>query len=284
MLILDPKGGRNKQGATYAEDLSEALTRLRVPHTSSTLTYGDVSFIGEGPGGPVSIGIEIKRAEDFVSSMLSGRLLTHQIPGLIETYEAAWVIIEGASRPSPRTGRLELLKGNGWKPFDYPRRPIFWKDVELFVTKIEYQAKIPVRRTRSLQETALVLKVLQDYCTKPWDDHSPIVRVNPQGPAVLGFDHPTQQLLYDIARQLPGCGHDKSRKAALAFPSVQEMINAEIDTWQAALELKGAHSKTASGIVEAVRQVAPVPRTSQTAPRRTPVADRRDRSRPRGPQ
>ena len=49
------------------------------------LAHGDISFVGNGPKGPLKFGIELKSIEDLFQSVTSGRLQGHggQLEGML---------------------------------------------------------------------------------------------------------------------------------------------------------------------------------------------------------
>src|SRR5258708_669111 len=98
MIFLSPAFGSKQAGQKRSHDLRPLLDGLEVRYQLDPLKFGDFSFFGKGPDGPIAIGIELKTVNDFVSSMLSGRLAGHQIPGLLENYQRAYVVIEGVCR------------------------------------------------------------------------------------------------------------------------------------------------------------------------------------------
>jgi hypothetical protein len=79
----------------------------------STLSSGDVSFIGEGTHGPISIGIEVKSISDLITSIQTGRLQDTQIiNGMLNDYdiEGRWILHYGLYRPSPKDGTVQVWK------------------------------------------------------------------------------------------------------------------------------------------------------------------------------
>ena len=88
MLLVDSRAG--------SKDLLTPLQRLGLPAEMTELAFGDVAFTGRGIGGkPVDIGIEYKQFGECVASMQSGRLQGHQAPGLQDTYDFRWLLVEG---------------------------------------------------------------------------------------------------------------------------------------------------------------------------------------------
>lgn len=49
-------------------------------------------FRGYGPAGPVTVGIEVKRFDELLGAIQSGRLQATQAPLLVEHYDVRWVV------------------------------------------------------------------------------------------------------------------------------------------------------------------------------------------------
>ena len=112
MLLVDDRIG--------SVDLARPLADAGMPVTVARLEYADVAFEGKGNDDvPVMIGVELKKLGDLVSSLRSGRLSGHQLPGLAgphAVYNYAWLLIEGQWRSDPK-GEL-LVQGHfgKWQP------------------------------------------------------------------------------------------------------------------------------------------------------------------------
>src|SRR6185436_13726160 len=113
-------------------ELVKYLKELGVPVEVANLAFGDMEFLGNGSGGPVGVGIERKTLGDFVSSVWTGRLHSHQIPGLVSRYHHVWIVLEGMWRPDSSTGILQVPMGKSWIPF-VPKgssKPIMYRELE----------------------------------------------------------------------------------------------------------------------------------------------------------
>lgn len=239
-ILIDPKGGKNRRGQSYAEVILEHLIGMGLPAALSPLEYGDVAFIGNGPDGPVSIGIELKTITDLLTAMMNGRLATHQIPGMCKTYDRAWLIVDGVSRVNRKTGHLELPRGVRWVPVGHGRRPIRYSDVEAFLTKLEFQAGISVRRTRSQYETASTVAAIYKYCSRQYDEHSKLERVGPPIGDRLDYREardPKRRLIRDWAACLPSVGYGRASQISEAFRTPAELAGADVERWRIALWL-----------------------------------------------
>jgi ERCC4-type nuclease len=103
-------------GAVGSKDLVLPLQRLGIPARRGHLDYGDLAFQGRGVAGrEVFIGIELKKVADLVNSLETGRLVGHQLPGLLKTYDYTWIVIEGTWRHDAE-GRIIGFAGQGhWR-------------------------------------------------------------------------------------------------------------------------------------------------------------------------
>jgi ERCC4-type nuclease len=137
------------------------------------LPFGDVMFEGRGVGdAKINIGIELKKLNDLVASLRSGRLVDHQIPGMIGpdgVYAHAWLVVEGQYRMN-KAGQLLGQKGGGWKPI--PGRMTV-SEMEKQLLTIENCMGVHVRFANREDDTVSFLQTLYRWWTdKPLDAHT----------------------------------------------------------------------------------------------------------------
>lgn len=220
-------------------------------HGSATLyrlEYGDFSFIGNGPDGPVMVGIERKQVREVASTLLDHRFTGHQLPGLLQQYQIVYLIVEGRMRAAPGTGLLEYKRSNGWVQIVNGTRRYMASDIRLFLSTIENTCGVRLRFTESQRGTADEVKALHDWWTgKEWQDHkSHLANRNPL-PDTTWVRKPT--LVEQIAACLPGVGWKRARAAGLVFPSVQEMVEAVVEDWE---KVEGIGKGVAAKVVAAI--------------------------------
>lgn len=252
MIYLDPRVGSQHLAAHFDE--------LHLPYELTPLSYGDAMFMGNGPGGPVSVGVELKNIFDFINSMHTGRLAGHQIPGLLDTYDHSWIVVEGFYRSRKGSGIAEVPRGPAWMPLYLGKRPVFWNEIEAFITSIEVQCGIHVRRTRTEHETArLIGNVLVPWWDKQWGDHRSLRQLDrPQGQRLqLKVERdPVKVRMHHVAAGLGSAiGYERGLKVVNAgvFHSVSELINGTPEQWQEALGV--AKGKVhAANIVAAIHE------------------------------
>lgn len=216
MILLDPRVGSKHLAADF-ENLGAGF---EITH----LEYADASFIGLGPDDEaVTVGVEVKNVQDLANSMQSGRLAGHQIPGLLDTYQHVWLVVEGIYRRSRGSSVVEIPRGAGWYPLHLGRRPVFWSQLENFLTSLEALAGIHMRHTRTSRETAEFIHLLHDWWQKP--DHKSLKVIHRPAPRaeLARLDDVTRQIR-DIAGTLPGIGYDRAMAIAKACKSPADLF------------------------------------------------------------
>ncbi len=262
MLRVDPRTGSG--------DLVKPLKKLGLPAEKFSMEYGDVAFVhGMGPDDrPVSVGVEVKTVGDLLQCIRDGRFAGHQLPGLVETYEVVWLLVEGGMQPGPdevRPGVSQLLLqffGRWAAPKHHDR--MGYRDIHHYLQSLLMRAGVYVWSTRDRKETIHWLASLYTWWTdKRWDEHSSCAAVHDgvdndlrqHGVALI---RPTLKMM--LAARLPGIGVRKAFGAAQHFPSIKEMFNADEREWAKVRwsDVKGKDKrlgkKVATGIVEAVKQ------------------------------
>ena len=231
-VYLDPRVGSRRPGQRSSHDLGGLLTELGVAVEKETLDFGDFWLWGKGPDGPVSGGIGLKAVSGFVTSMQNGRLAGHQVPGLVVRYDRVYLIIEGFYRAKRGSGLLEIPRGGGWKPLRCGPRPVFWADVEKFITGLE-EAGIRVRRTRTSHETARVIAhVIAAFWRKDYEEHKSFHVLYKPAPLQLVREDETTRRLREVAACLPAIGWGRSKAVATHFGSIYRMVTAGREQWE----------------------------------------------------
>jgi ERCC4-type nuclease len=225
-------------------ELEELLPDSLLVH----LDYADAMFEGNGPDGPVSIGIERKKIEDLIGSMETGRLSGHQIPGLLNDYYRSYLIVEGRWKANLTSGQLMVMKSKPgskpfWMPIQHGTRTYQASGIWNYLTTIEVMTGIMIRLTSDLRDTAHVIMQLADWWGRPWKSHHSHLSLHKPPPPTADLRPPT--LLRKIASELPGIGWQKSLHVESHFGSVNAMIAASVKEWT---EVQGIGKTLANAI------------------------------------
>ena len=223
------------------------------PKRSVTLThlnYADIAFLGRGPDDlPISIGIERKRLNDLVTSMTSGRLSGHQLPGLSAAYDIVYLIVEGIWRPNPRNGILEKPVAKGWAPLRLGSRTFMATEILGFLNTLRICAGVYIWRTAMPRETVQYVNSLHHWWVdKAMDEHRS--HTLPHAPyASLSTKRPS--IVQRIAAELPGVGFGKSKSVSKRFNTILEMVMASEKDWR---EVEGIGKTLAKRITKLLQK------------------------------
>jgi ERCC4-type nuclease len=232
LILVDPRAG--------SADYLTPLRNLGAPVESVQMEFGDVAFYASKR----AIGIELKKLNDMLQCIVTGRFSGHQLSGLARSFDDVWLIVEGFWRPGD-DGVLETWKRGGWEPVQLGKRRWMYRDFDNFLTTIEVKGGVRVKRTASEGETARVIYGLYNWF-QDVDGHRAHLALNRAGRDGALFVRPT--LARRVAAELPGVGFERSSDVASAFPTVRRMLEATPKEWAA---VKGIGKTLAKRIVEA---------------------------------
>ena len=254
MIFVDPRFGTTKaqKAKERLKAFCEALTALGVESDAMVLPSGDFLLLGNGPDGLIKVGVELKTVHDFVTSMLSGHLVDQLERMHHDGCARLYVIVEGFYRARRPDGLLEVPAGRRWRPINAGPRPIYWDDVEKFITTLE-EAGVRVRKTRTTTETARTIgRVLFGFWAKDYDDHKSLDIV--YSPPALSFsneDEATRRIRRVLVALKAGVGVGRSKAVAKAFKSVYGLATADAKAWEG---IDGIGRGIAAQVVKAVRE------------------------------
>ena len=178
-----------------------------LPAESATLEFGDVAFAGNGPEGPVLIGIEYKHMGEAITCMTTGRFAGHQLLGMADYYEY-WLLIDDVDRyRTGREGQLQLRSGQGWYDVTQGERAITtlaWEHWLLSMSNNVGGCK--VHRCESSSQSVDFIGHLYSWWQKQWTDHRSVGAFN-RSRAIRKGEKPTLSRLW--ANDLPGVGHER---------------------------------------------------------------------------
>lgn len=217
--------------------------------TVARLQYGDAYFLGNGPDGLLSIGVERKTVGDLLGSIRSGRFQGHQLPGMSSNFDVMYVVIEGIYRAHPGSKTIEQLRHGKWQPLH--GRGIKMSSMTKLINTMSIICGVQVRFTIDESATADLIKDLYAWWQTPFDHHK----------SHVGFQLPpaTQAALVEppslfrcIVKELPGIGWEKSLAVESHFLTLDRVLESSMSDW---CQIPGIGSATAEKIMKAIGEL-----------------------------
>lgn len=257
-FYLDPRAGSGP--------LLKGLRGQRLPVKVRRLHFGDMAFLGAGPDGKlVPVGVEYKKLDDLLQCIVSKRLVTHQLPGMMKDYRFSYLLIEATVRPDKDSSieTFNLFKTRGRKvrelgAFEPTFSRISYSMMQKYLMTIENIGGVRVRFSSCRDDTLGFLAALYHWWQKPWDKHHSHLALpsyedsHPRRVEVM-FRRPS--VLQRVAGCLPGIGRNRAVAVATRFRSVAAMVDAKEKDWQG---IEGIGEKTAKAVHRALRGVREV--------------------------
>lgn len=197
--------------------------------TVTRLDYADCYFMGNGPDGPVSIGIERKTVGDLLGSVKSGRFQGRQLPGMLTSYNYVYLLLEGIYRSHPHNKHIERLWHGKWQRLHGNSAPKMSFLINLLNT-IGVLCGVQVRMAADDRETADAIKNIFEWWQKPWESHHshvgfqliPAVQANLEGPP---------STFQKMVKELPGISWIRSQVVEEHFGKMQHVLEATEEDW-----------------------------------------------------
>ena len=180
------------------------------------LEYGDAAF--STVDGRL-VGVEVKRVNDAVQCMYTGRLADHQIPGLRQHYDVVYLIVEGVYRPCPESGVMQLWKEfpsskatvcGQWYDVTTGRKRLMFTAFEQWLCSMSQLGCVSVRNTSSAHGTAALVSALYTWYQR--EDHKSFDTLHQAEGAGASLSRPS--MLRRMLALLPHVGWERSAKLA----------------------------------------------------------------------
>jgi ERCC4-type nuclease len=240
-LMVDDREG--------SADLIPLLEDRRVPVLKTRLEFGDLAWIGNGHNGPASIGVEYKSVRDVLKCMTDGRYSGHQLPGMMRTYDAVYLMVRGILREEPVTRVLQEARRGGWTDVAVGQTRFTYRQLDAFLTTLDTKARVIVRRVGTQAEAVAMLHTLYLWWTeKDWAEHKSMAAIYTPPPPSVMFVKPS--LLRRMANCLDKVGWEKSAAIEQKFKTVLSMALATEREWQ---EIPGIGPTIAHNVVESIQ-------------------------------
>jgi len=217
---------------------------------STYLEFADFAFIAKGyvDGSPLLIGIERKTTTDLLSSMISGRLSGHQLPGLRNSYNVVYLIIEGIWRANPYSKILEHYRNGKWVAIRLGQREFMAREIYNYINTLTTICGINCWRTQNKLETvAWIMSTYHWWCDKYLEEHTSHKKAHKPFIEIMTKKLP---LLQRVAGELGGIGFKRSRDVSKHFNSLIEMVLADSKEWE---KIPGIGKKLANATVKEIQ-------------------------------
>lgn len=245
MILVDERVGSRH----YADLIGRDSIRCRLD--SADLAFA--TFTGQG------VGLEVKKVNDAINSMFSGRLADLQLPKMVEMFDVRYLIIEGMYRGDPENGVMQIWREFGSKRgvecgrwydahrWEGSKKRLMYSQFEQWLHTVSLETGTILEKTLSEHGTAQLARTLYNWHQKS-RHRSLHVMMEPQGEGASVIRPST---LRRIAAQLPMVGWERSAAVVKKFHSVRKMLLAPEEAW---MEIEGIGKGIARKVVEAVEE------------------------------
>ena len=218
MLFVDYREG--------SKDLIKPLQAIGLPVEEVTLDFGDIAFTGRGNDGkPVEIGVEFKTLSELCSALRTERLTGHQLPGMRETFDYSWLLIEGELLFNAKGQLLRKSKFRSRKP-KLMEGSLGISEFNKRLLGLHISGGLTPWMTRTRTETLQWLAALyRTWTDKDLDQHDSHIGL---------YVAPTLVPISDTRQALcmyPGVGMAVSKAAIEKFKSIKRASTASVHEW-----------------------------------------------------
>lgn len=229
ILISDMVGSREFERPLRRMGSPVTLRRLKqMPFADFAIT------MPKGPDGrEFTIGVERKTIAEMLGAVQDSRFIGHQLPGMITTYDAVIVVVEGWTRIDRASGCLMMGQ---WEAGFGGRH--LYEPFKKFLITLSMKARVTLEATSNKGETTHFLHALHRWAQKPWSQHRSAYKVESRevDAAILSERTMRRQTF----AQWPHVGWHRSKRVSEYFPSVLDAAVAGPREWAAALGMKEA--------------------------------------------
>ncbi len=238
MLLLDDRIG--------SKELDNVIN---VPHALVHLDYADACFAGNGPNNVSwNIGIERKTITDLLNSITTGRLVGHQLQGLLDQFDVIYLVVEGAWRIGPKTGLIEIYRGKRWKAVGWNSQRFMGTAITSFLNSLAVMCNVHVWISQNKTQTGRWLSGIYKWWQKPWEAHKSLKHFHNVPAPVTKLCKPSR--LQCVVKEFDGIGWEKAEDISKHFGTI---IDFALTDEEELLKIQGIGKKLASKIVKDIR-------------------------------
>lgn len=236
-----------------SKELLPIIQRLGVPCETVTLPYGDAAFEGNGPDGPITLGVERKTLHDMLNCIEDARYTAHQLVGMTKLYSKSFLILEGLwERGTPGSALDGLLiqgfnHGASWGPLQQAgRRTPLYSKLYRYLISVQLSG-VMITYSSNITQTACQIVEIQQYFQKKWREHTALRECQKLAiPSLSG----RPSLCKRWANELTDVGVVHGEDAERLFHTGINLAQADETEW---MTIPGIGVKTARQIVREIR-------------------------------
>lgn len=233
---------------TGSRELLPIIQRIGEEAQLANLPYGDFAFEGNGPKGPMTIGVERKTLHDMLHCIDDARFAGFQAHGMRAFFGVRILIVEGLYKPHDNDGYLmEGFKGGAvYAACRYRSRVNPYSKLSNYLLSVSLSG-IHVIRARDAYNTAYEICMAYRYFQKPWSAHTSMQEIQSLALAEVGGK---PSLCRRWASQIDGIGVRLSSDIERYFMGKPRMLAlASESDWA---NIKGLSQNTAKRIVREI--------------------------------
>lgn len=230
-----------------SRELESAIRARGIAVQREPLAFGDACFDGNGPHGPIMIGIELKKLHDMLTCIDDARYSAHQRTGMAQMYKVSILNLQGYWRPHDGSdllmeGRIDRDGKLVWMYCRPAGKTVMYSKLRRYLFSVSLSG-VHVTYTRDLTHTAQDIIEWYWYFQKQWKDHTALLEMQKLNiPSLSG----KPSLVRRWAADLEGIGVMKSADAERAFKKPITLATADEVDW--ITRVPGIGVKTAQSI------------------------------------
>lgn len=220
---------------------------------------GDVAINGNGPNGPVSVGIELKTISDLMTSSITGRLTT-QLERMVTTYHRVWILTYGTLATNPAShllatnvrGRLVPVMRGTTTPFQFTEYYSLLHEIS--------ECNVHHHHVPDYPSAALWIAHTAKFWAKPYRCHDRLATLELPTTTLIpryaaGDDeNDRMKITMRMAACLPHISKGRALTIAQHFASIRDMLTATVAQW---VNIPGIGDTTATTAVELINRKRP---------------------------
>lgn len=225
------------------------IKKHSIPCMEDNLEFGDFAFEGNGPKGKINIGIERKTLHDILHCIDDSRYTAHQLPGMAQTYDKSFLLIEGLWKPHEDGTLMEGFRGGtSWGPLRYRSNRVMYSKLRRYLFSVSLSGVV-VLYSRDIQQTATDICEVYHYFQKQWSNHTSLLELQKLAiPCMTG----KPSLCLKWASDLSDIGVKLGMEAEKLFRrSPIRLATSQETDW---LRIKGIGVPTARRIIEEINE------------------------------